>query len=179
MKTEFEIKILDVGMDEASILLEKLGFTKQPTLEFKRYIYSLLTTAKKESWIRLRTDGNKTTLSIKEYSSDKIDGVRELEITVDNFEKTHELLQKLGYESTNYQENRRTVYLNTEYAAEISIDEWPLIPAYLEIEGANSKIVTGLLAKINTAGKPTTSAPTAEVYKRYGLDLDKYKILKF
>jgi len=177
MDTEFEIKVLDIDLGKTQSLLRDLGFTEQSSLEFKRYIYPVK--SNNRSWLRLRTDGKKTTLSVKEYTSDKVDGVKELEVVVSGFEQTHLLLQKLGHTSDSYQENHRTVFISKKYDAEISIDEWPHIPAYLEIEAKDKKTVNELLAKINTHSLPTTSAPTKDVYMHYGLKLDDYKSLSF
>ncbi len=177
MDTEFEIKVLDIDLGRTRSFLRDLGFIEQSSFEFKRYIYSVKSNNK--SWLRLRTDGKKTTLSVKEYTSDKVDGVKELEVVVSGFEQTHLLLQKLDHTSDSYQENRRTVFISKKYDAEISIDEWPHIPAYLEIEAKDKKTVNELLAKINVNNNPTTSAPTEDVYARYGLDLNKYTVLSF
>jgi adenylate cyclase class IV len=54
------------------------------------------TPATYNKWIRLRTNGEKATLCIKEiWDENKIDGVKELEIEVDNFEKTNQILETL------------------------------------------------------------------------------------
>lgn len=177
MKTEFEIKVLDVDVAATTKLLVNFGFKKHPAQNFRRYIYPI--TGSTNSWLRLRTNGSKTTLTVKEYDSDSIAGVKELEIVVPDFENTHKLLQKLGHKNTNYQENIRTVFVSSKYEAEISIDEWPLIPAYLEIEAKDEKTVNELLTKININNLPTTSAPTEDVYARYGLKLTNYKSLSF
>ena len=43
------------------------------------------TLANSNSWVRLRTDGNKTTLTVKEiHNDDGVDGTKELEVSVDN-----------------------------------------------------------------------------------------------
>src|SRR3989344_4452043 len=85
MDTEFEIKVLDIDLGKTQSLLRDLGFTEQSSLEFKRYIYPVK--SNNRSWLRLRTDGKKTTLSVKEYTSDKVDGVKELEVVVSGLEK--------------------------------------------------------------------------------------------
>ena len=84
-------------------------------------------------WIRLRTNGKITTLCIKEVADElNIDSTKELEVVVDDFNNMHEILCQLGYLARTYQENKRTSYEFNECS--IEIDEWPLIPAYLEIE---------------------------------------------
>jgi adenylate cyclase class 2 len=176
MKTEFEIKILNIVKENIEKQLIALGFNKTESKYFKRYIYEL----DDKSWIRLRTDGNSTTLTLKKYLNDSIDGVKETEIKVDNIEKTNELLDGIGLNYSKYQENKRAVYLSDNYpGVEVVIDEWPKINPYMEIEANSEDSVKALLNKLDIKGLDTTSAPTSEVYRRAGLDLDSYTWLVF
>ena len=84
---------------------------------------------KENKWIRLRTDGFKTTLTIKEYTSSKIDGVKELEIEVSDMEKTNLILEELGYKKRSVQENKRTRYILND--VEIDIDTWPYLKTFV------------------------------------------------
>ena len=127
-------------------------------------------------WIRLRTNGKKTTLTIKNLVSSEIDGTQELEIEVDNFERCHLLLEELGYEPKGYQENRRRQYrLN---GVEIDIDSWPLIPSYLEIEGASIDLVYSMLSALGYQKEDCTSKDVQSIYADYGYDLEVIKYLK-
>lgn len=114
-------------------------------------------------------------MTIKEINSDKIDGTKEIEIIVDDFEKTNLLLNKLGFMPRNYQENKRISYLLDD--VEIEIDFWPLIPPYLEIEGKSKEKVEKVLNLLNF--KNFTSINTKKVYQKYNIDIDKIKELKF
>lgn len=175
--TEFEIKVLNIDTVTVHQALQANGFKELPRLDFRRHVYVL--PQNENAWIRLRTDGAKTTVTYKEYVSDSIDGVQELETRVDDFGTMHELLQKTGLTSKTYQENRRTLFQKDGSAIEISIDEWPHIPAYLEIEGASMEEVTSFLKLLALEDHETTSAPTSEVYKKYSLNLDDYSALTF
>lgn len=73
MKTEYEIRILDVNKEEMIKKLEKLGATLKGKFEQKRYVYDLKP-VEKDKWIRLRTNGNVTTLTYKNIVSNTIDG---------------------------------------------------------------------------------------------------------
>lgn len=99
----------------------------------KRYVYDF-NPINKNKWIRLRTDGKTSTLTIKEIvDKNEIDGTNEIEIEVSSFENANKILNELGYVARNYQENKRIKY--TLDGVEIDIDFWPLIPPYVEIEG--------------------------------------------
>ena len=107
----------------------------------------------------------------------KIDGTKELEIKVSDFNKTNLILNELGYNFRNYQENLRTIYLIDN--VEISIDTWPLIPTYMEIEGKNNEDVLEVLNKINPDKDKITTLDVESIYKTiYGIDVMKIKELK-
>lgn len=176
METEFEVKILEIDVDAIQEKLKFLGAEKIGEKFQKRYIYDLKP-YKKDSWIRLRTDGNKTTLCIKEIHNNKIDGTKELEVEVSDFEKTNLILEKLGFECRAYEENKRISYVLDD--VEIEIDFWPLIPPYLEIEGKSIKDVEKMIEKLGFDVSQTTSINTNLVYRKYGYELHAIKILKF
>ena len=81
MKTEIEARILDINKEELIKKLENMGATFVNNYEQKRYVYDFKP-AVKGKWIRLRSDGEHSTLTIKEINNDKIDGTKELEILV-------------------------------------------------------------------------------------------------
>ncbi len=178
MQTEFEIKILEIDTDSIKKKLKILWAQYVWKKDQKRYVYDL-NPATYNKWVRLRTNGKQTTLCIKDIQDEsKIDGTKELEIMVDDFEKTNQILEKLWYISKAYQENIRTSYILDN--CEIEIDQRPLIPPYLEIEWPDKESVEKILNKLDVKGKITTSENTTAVYKRYWIsDLEEIKELKF
>lgn len=95
----------------------------------KRYVYDFNPVNPKK-WIRLRTNGVKNTITVKEIIDNQvIDGTNELEVEVSDFNIANLILKELGYVPRNYQENYRIIYnLN---GVQISIDTWPKIPTYV------------------------------------------------
>jgi len=176
METEFEVRILEIKPEKIIKKLEKIGAKKIIERNMKRYVYDF-TPKQAGSWIRLRDDGQKITLAIKEITNDNIDGTKELEIKVDDFTKTNELLEKLGYKNKGYQENKRTTYELD--GVEIDIDEWPKIPPYMEIEGKTKEEVEKTVKKLGYTMNDTTGINNIKIYKKYGINLDKIKTLKF
>jgi adenylate cyclase, class 2 len=176
MKTELEVKILDINIPEIISKLEALGAKKIDEKEQKRFVYDFVP-KKDNSWIRLRTDGKTTTLAIKEIQNDSIDGTKEIEIVVDDFEKTNLLLETLGYSYKSYQENKRISYVF--HGVEIEIDSWPQIPPYLEVEGKSIEEVEKVVALLGYTMDQTTSINTTKVYKKYGIDIGSVRELKF
>ena len=117
-------------------------------------------------------------MTIKElFDKEIIGGTTELEIEVSDFDKTNLILQKLGYYFKNYQENRRAFY--TLDNVEISIDKWPLIPEYAEIEGKTEEDVKKIVELLNLNYKITNLDVTSIYEDIYGIDVLSIKELKF
>lgn len=176
MQTEFETKILEINVNEITFKLKSLGAKKIGEKSQKRLVYDF-NPAREKSWIRLRNDGETSTLTVKEIHNDEIEGTKELEVTVDDFDTTNLILEKLGYTPKGYQENKRISY--ELEGTQIEIDFWPQIPPYIEIEGDSKEKVKAMVTKLGYKIEQTTSINTKEVYKKYGIDLDKVKDLRF
>lgn len=177
MHTEYEVRVLDVNKEELEKKLEDLGAEKIADFDYKRRIYNF-NPATDSKWIRLRTDGKKTTLTIKELKSLEIDGTKEIEIAVSDFEETNQILNELGYHSHTYQENKRTRYVLN--GVELDIDSWPYIPTYLEIEGKNEQEVKGMIDLLGVDKEKVTSIDVQGVFKHfYNIDISDVPVVKF
>jgi adenylate cyclase, class 2 len=174
MNTEFEVKILDIDVVAMKEKLLAIGAKQTFFRKQRRYVYDL---GPKNTWLRLRDDGEQVTLTVKEIRDDTITGTKEVEVVVDDFEKTKELLARLGLVPKAYQENRRTSYRYDE--VEVEIDEWPRIPPYLEIGAKNEQDVERVVGLLGFAMSQTTSINTKKVYAQYGIDIDAIRELKF
>ena len=177
MESEYEITVLDTDVSEIEKKLESIGAIKQGEYFQKRNLYNFHEEYRGR-FIRLRTNGEKTTLTIKDKSAKKeIGSVKELEIEVSSFEKTNEILELLGYEHSTYQENKRIIYKLGHI--EFDIDTWPMIPTYLEIEGKNKEDVEKMIKILDIDEEKLSLDKVSEIYKKYGIDIHQYKELKF
>lgn len=177
MNTEYEIRVLEINKKEIIKRLEEIGATKKGDFNQKRYVYDLIP-PEKDKWIRLRTNGNITTLAYKDIESNTIDGTKEIEFEVEDFEKVNEFLEKIGFSNKGYQENNRTQYILN--GVEIDIDSWPMIPTYLEIEGETEKKVLEVKELLNLDESKITTLNCSDIYKQiYNIDISKMKELKF
>lgn len=176
MNTEYEIRVLEIDKEKLIKKLKELGAEFKGDNEQKRYVYDIIP-KEDGKWIRLRTNGGKTTLTYKNIIKTTIDGTKELEVEVSDFEKTNELLENMGIKSRGYQENKRTQYVLN--GVEIDIDSWPMIPTYVEIEGKNEEEVMTTLKLLDLQKDKITTLDVDSVYKKYGIDLKDIKILKF
>ena len=177
MHTEYEVRVLDIDKEKIIKKLDELGAKKIADYNYKRRIYNF-TPAVDSKWIRLRTDGQKTTLTIKKLESLEIDGTKEIEIEVSNFEETDNMLNELGYKSHTYQENKRTRYILNN--VELDIDSWPYIPTYLEIEGKDEKSVQEMIKLLEVDPSKVTSIDVQGVFKKfYNIEISNVPIVKF
>lgn len=175
MHTEYEVRILEIDVEKVISKLEDLKATKEWDCVQKRYVYDFIPKLDSK-WIWLRTNGKKTTLTIKNVVTSKIDGTQELEVEVDNFDRCHLILKELGYEAKAFQENRRVQYIIN--GVEVDIDYWPQIPTYLEVEGASEEAVYNIVEALGFTKDDCTSLDVDSIYKSYGIELSKINDLK-
>ena len=177
MNTEYEIRVLEIDKDKLIKRLNELNAKFIGEFNQKRYVYNIIPKTDGR-WLRLRTNGKKSTLTYKSVEKNSIDGTKELEIEVEDFEKTNSLLELVGVKNKGYQENNRIQYILD--GVEIDIDSWPLIPTYVEIEGENEESVLNILKKIAIDDKKVTTLDVQSIYKEiYNIDITEINILKF
>ncbi|MFC9872754.1 class IV adenylate cyclase [Nocardia salmonicida] len=176
MPIEHEAKILDIDPDTIDRHILDKGGHKLGERFMRRYVYDI-TPGVDGKWIRLRDDGKRTTLAVKEITSDAIDGTHEVEVSVDDFAATNALLEMMGFSAKSYQETKRTSY--TLDGAELELDTWPGIPPYLEIEAATKADVIRVAELLGYTEADLTGANTIKIYARHGIDLDTIRELRF
>ena len=179
-KPEYEERILDI-LDKGSLekLLQELGATKiKERFKQRRYTYNTVDAEDQSKWIRVRTNGEQTTMCYKEKTSTRIGGTGEIEFPVPDFEQANSFLKHIGLPPKQYQENFRTQYLLD--GVEIDIDEWPLIPAYIEIEGKNEQEVIDTINKLGLQNHRRTTKSPEVIYKDYyEIDIMEISDLRF
>ena len=176
MKTEYEVRVLEIDSFDIISKLEDLGAVKENEYFQRRYVYDF-TPIRESEWIRLRTDGFKTTLTYKNVESKTVDGTKELEIVVDDFDNTNKMLEILGYKCRGIQENKRIRYILE--GIEIDIDTWPLIPTYLEIEGGSEAEVMNIIDKLNIVRDKVCTLDVQSIYEHYGIIKEDTNYLSF
>ena len=175
-RTEYEARVLEINHKEMVKKLESLGAVLQFDSLQQRMVYDLKP-KQENKWIRLRTNGKTTTLTIKDLEAKTIDGTKELEIVVDDFNTTNEILETLGFQNRGFQQNKRTQYLLD--GVEVDLDKWPLIPEYMEVEGKDEKAVYDCLQKLGYKKEDTVTLDVSSIYDYYGYDGDNLADLNF
>lgn len=136
-------------------------------------------------WVRVRNTNGKTTITIKHIlnpdiqrkTGSKIQKVLETEMEVPSIEEANSILEQLGFSFRNYQEKNRATY--NVNGVEVDIDSWPLIPTYIEIENDSEEVIQETVKKLGLQDHEIISCNTADVYKKYGIDLYQFRELRF
>ena len=124
-------------------------------------------------YIRIRDEGNLIRLSAKIHAkeSGKLSDQKETEIEVSDFGKMVEILKRSGLKLTYYQEKLRETW--ELEGAIITIDTWPGLETYSEIEASSEKEVKRIAEKLGFDWNKKIIAAGAEVFaKVYGLSID-------
>ncbi len=169
-RREYEIKVLDVDVREVKRRLKELGARRTRSIRYTRLMWHLWCTKKEYGWLRLRTDGRTHTLALKQNIGKAISGTKEYEVEIGDFKEMTRVLCKTP-PGALYEENTRELYVLD--GAEVTIDKWPDILAYVEIEGSSPKHVMALYKKLWIKGIYFGNRTTGIVYGHYGLDIDK------
>jgi adenylate cyclase, class 2 len=149
MPTEIEAKFLNADHDALRTKLKEHGaICTHPNRLTRRLILDFpgRPLDKANGWVRLRDELDKVTLAYKQLNGRTLHGMQEVEVTVNDFDKTRALLEAIGLQCFAYQETRRESWeLN---GVEIDLDEWPWIRPFAEIEGPHETAVWGIVEKL-------------------------------
>ncbi len=129
--------------------------------------------AYRTAWIRVRTDGSVTTLTLKKQVGTGITKRLEYEIIIDDFIKAVKMLMELLPNSEyNYMEAIRERHIMD--GAEITLDKWTLLKWGMEIEAKSAKKAKGIYKKLDAEGVPSPSVAVSdrEYYRLKGVDYE-------
>ena len=139
MEVEIEAKFLDINPEEIRGKLKKLGARMvYPERLMRRKVFEHPTN-KENDWIRVRDEGDKITLSYKKLFDRSLHGTKEVVVEISDFEKACDILQGAQLRFVSYQETKREKW--ELGGSEITIDTWPWIPTFVEIESASEEKV--------------------------------------
>ncbi|MGD8373321.1 MAG: class IV adenylate cyclase [Candidatus Woesebacteria bacterium] len=148
MQTEVEVKFLNVDHDKIRENLQANGAQLVlPMRTMRRVImdYPDWRLQSQSSYVRVRDEGDKITLTYKRFDELSIDGAKEVQTHVQDYQTTVELLSHLGLVVTSTQQTRRETWQMGE--CEVVLDEWPWLKPYIEIEGPDVKSLQSVAKK--------------------------------
>ncbi len=183
---EIEVKFLEVDVPELEKKLLSIGAEKIGEYDYSRMLldYPDFRLNQSHSWLRLRTNGKETTLAYKaridnpdDASGMKDLGMKEIEINVNDYQKTYELMKALGFVIKREEKNKRIRYQKGDVV--FDIDLWPQIPPYLEIESDSIKKAEEGAAELGFDPKDGVICSAGKIYKKYGFDTNDYSSMTF
>ena len=147
MKTEYEVKFLNIDIEKIRATLVSFGAKcEKPMRLMRRVTIDTPEMKQKGAFLRVRDEGDKVTITYKQFDSLSIDGAKEHEIIVSDFDESIALLAAAGLVQGSFQEtNRETWNLD---GAEIMIDEWPWLHPYIEVEATSEQHVKDVSSKL-------------------------------
>jgi len=148
MKIEYEATFLNIDKQEMRERLRKIkGKLIRPEFLQKRIVFNLPKGNEiKGGWVRVRDEGDKITMSLKVVDGIGIESQKEICLKIDSLEKAEEFLTILGCEKKAYQENKRELWKID--GIEVTIDEWPFLEPFVEIEGDSEESVKHIAEKL-------------------------------
>ncbi|MDO8571441.1 MAG: class IV adenylate cyclase [bacterium] len=142
METEIEAKFPDVDANALRLVLKKKDAILEHSevlMRRRNYDYPDRRLEKIGGWIRVRDEGNKVTLSYKQLNDRTLHGTKEVNVAVDDFDKTCQFLEAIGMTAKAYQETKREKW--NYKGVEVTIDTWPWVPTFAELEGPTEELV--------------------------------------
>jgi adenylate cyclase class 2 len=102
--------------------------------------------ATQKGWARVRDEGDKITMSVKSIEGEGIESQKESCVTVDSFKQAESLLTQLGCDKKAYQETKRELWMLD--GVEATIDTWPFLEPFVEVEGSSEAVVKAVAEKL-------------------------------
>jgi len=184
---EIEAKFLNIDPEQIQEKLLEMGATKVGDFfqQWTTFDYPDWRLDKDLAWVRLRDEGdNEVSLSYKKRlgSSDRDGtindaGMQEIELKVNDFDKTSAFFEAIGFVIKHSAEKKRIRWVKDD--VEFDIDIYPCLEPYIEIETTSwDKIKSSAEALgLNYEDKKIFSAN--QVYALKGIDVGKLLKISF
>jgi len=174
MAIEYEATFANVNKTDIRQRLKAVGATLvRPEFLQKRVNFNLPESHQiKGGWLRVRDEGNRTTMSLKIIDGETITDQKEIQLVVDSFSEAKNLLASIGCREKAFQESRRELWLLD--GAEVTIDEWPFLEPFVEVEGVSEAAVKAVAEKLGFDYSLAKFCAVDVLYsEKYGLSFDR------
>jgi adenylate cyclase class 2 len=174
MEIEYEATFTNINKDEVRGRLKEAGASLvRPEFLQKRVPFDLPNgQASTHAWARVRDEGDKITMSVKMIAGEGIESQKEVCLTVDSYEEAVKFLLALGCKIKPFQESKRELW--SLDGADITIDEWPFLEPFVEVEGKSEDVVRTVSEKIGFDYSKALFCGIGKLYiMKYGIPPDK------
>lgn len=162
MPPEIEATFIDINKNKLREKLRQAGARLvQPEILMRRVVFDV----DERTFVRVRDEGNKVTMSYKHLDDLSLSGMKEICLEVDDYEKAIAFVKACGLRMKADQETYREEWELDD--VEITIDTWPWIPSYAEIEGMNEDAVKVVAEKLGFDMNDAMYGSVDQVYKVY------------
>lgn len=162
MPPEIEATFIDINKNRLREKLRQAGARLvQPEILMRRVVFDV----DERTFVRVRDEGNKVTMSYKHLDDLSLSGMKEICLEVDDYEKAIAFVKACGLRMKADQETYREEWELDD--VEITIDTWPWIPSYAEIEGMNEDAVKVVAEKLGFDMNDAMYGSVDQVYKVY------------
>ncbi len=175
MEIEYEATFTNINKEAIRQKLQDAGATLvKPEFLQKRSVFKMPTGNEiKGGWLRVRDEGDKITMSLKIVDGDKIENQKEICLKIDSFENGAYLLRMTGCVEKAYQENMRELWHLGD--TEITIDEWPFLEPFVEIEAKSEEAVRTASKKLDFDYAQAKFCAVGTLYsEKYGFHEDRF-----
>jgi len=149
MKVEYEAAFENIDKDKIrQILKDKGAVMVYPEFLMKRYVWHLPKGHEiYGGWVRVRQEADKITLSLKVIADNKkIEDQKEICLSVSSFDEARDIINMLACQERAYQESKRELWQLD--GADITIDEWPFLEPFVEVEADSEETVRAVSQKL-------------------------------
>ncbi len=174
MQVEFEATFVNVNKDEIRAKLKVVGANLlRPEFMQRRVVFNMPEGHEiKGGWLRVRDEGDKNTMSLKVVDGEGIERQKEVEITVNDFNVAVTLLESIGCQKKSYQESLRELWELD--GVDITIDEWPFLEPFVEVEGNSEEVVKAVSEKLDfNYSTALFDSVDAQYSSKYNITIDQ------
>lgn len=174
MAHEIETKVLDIDPQVIKKKLIALGAKKIEDTRLTVNWYKVKGTKEgKEDWfLRIRSNGegkHEVTWKAKSTIQGTTRKHKEINFPIADPKKLADLFLEIGLERYAFQEKDRVTFSLKKWI--FDLDEYPNMPAYLEIEGTSEKHVKDAMKLLGIQNNPTwANGERILIQEKYGLD---------
>ena len=174
MQQEIEAKFLYINHDDMRARLQNAGaHLEQPMRLMRRVVIDYKDNRMQggNSWIRVRDEGDKITLTYKTSEEHSFGGATEIEVEVSDYQKTIDIFVAAGLQVTTKQETKRETW--TLGDAEVVLDEWPWLEPFIEIEAPSEEAVKKAASLLGLDWKDAVFGSVTTAYRHQYPEITK------
>lgn len=168
MQTEIEAKFPGIDPVALRVILKQVGAHREHEERLMRrrnFDYPDHYLEKKGGWIRVRDEGDQVSLAYKQLNDRTLYGTKEVTLAVQDFDLISVFLESVGFIQVSYQETKRERWqLGT---VEVTIDTWPWVPSFVELEGPTEEAVRAAAQKLKLDWAEAMHGSVETVYQMH------------